>query len=98
MGSPDYMAPEVLVNNNSGYGLAVDYWSVGCILFEMLCGKLLYKTCLILKKGYPPFTAPTNDEVWINVFHWKKVLERPCYEGDDEEFNLTDEGWNLIQW
>ncbi|KAJ3260726.1 hypothetical protein HK104_006861 [Borealophlyctis nickersoniae] len=83
VGSPDYMAPEVLVNNGKGYGLAVDYWSIGCILFECLA-------------GYPPFTAPTTDDVWVNVYHWDKVLERPIYTGDDAEFNLSDDAWNLI--
>ncbi|KAJ3290333.1 hypothetical protein HK104_006852 [Borealophlyctis nickersoniae] len=36
VGSPDYMAPEVLLQNGKGYGLEVDYWSAGCILFECL--------------------------------------------------------------
>ncbi|KAI9202119.1 kinase-like domain-containing protein [Polychytrium aggregatum] len=83
VGSPDYMAPEVLANNNQGYGLAVDYWSVGCIMFECL-------------SGFPPFTAPTTDDVWVNVYHWQRVLERPVYTGVDEEFNLTDDAWDLI--
>lgn len=39
VGSPDYMAPEVLMNDESGYDLSVDYWSLGCILYEMLSGK-----------------------------------------------------------
>jgi len=36
------------------------------------------------------------DEIWLNVFRWKQVLERPVYEGEDEEFNLSDEAWDLI--
>lgn len=35
-GTPDYMAPEVLVHR--GYGLAVDWWALGCFIFEMLTG------------------------------------------------------------
>lgn len=38
VGSPDYMAPEVLSNQEKGYGLEVDYWSVGCMMFECLAG------------------------------------------------------------
>nr|KAJ3420458.1 hypothetical protein HK105_005650 [Polyrhizophydium stewartii] len=83
VGSPDYMAPEVLVTSPKGYDFTVDYWSLGCILFECLC-------------GYPPFTASTTDDVWLNVYHWKKVLERPVYVGEDEEFNLTDCAWDLV--
>lgn len=47
--------------------------------------------------GYPPFTASTNDEVWVNVYHYQKVLERPWYEGDDIEFNFSDFAWDLIK-
>lgn len=84
VGSPDYMAPEVLlIQNGRGYNLAVDYWSIGCILFECLA-------------GFPPFTAPTSDDVWVNVYHWQKVLERPVYSGEDEEFNFTDGAWDLV--
>lgn len=41
VGSPDYMAPEVLTRSDEGYDHAVDYWSLGCILFEGLCGILI---------------------------------------------------------
>lgn len=77
------MAPEILTHSDLGYDFRVDYWSLGCILYECL-------------SGFPPFNGSSNDEIWVNVFHWKKVLERPVYEGEDQEFNLPDEGWDLI--
>lgn len=36
-GTPDYMAPEVVTYK--GYGLAVDHWSLGVVLFEMVAGR-----------------------------------------------------------
>lgn len=35
-GTPEYLAPEVL--NRSGHGTAVDWWSLGALLYEMLTG------------------------------------------------------------
>eukprot|EP00123_Amoebidium_parasiticum_P001031 comp12009_c0_seq1/m.6699 comp12009_c0_seq1/g.6699 ORF comp12009_c0_seq1/g.6699 comp12009_c0_seq1/m.6699 type:complete len:502 (-) comp12009_c0_seq1:268-1773(-) len=82
VGSPDYMAPEMLMNE--GYDLLVDYWSIGCIFFEFLA-------------AFPPFGAPTIDEIWVNVYHWQEVLERPTYSGGDSEFNMSNDAWDLIQ-
>ena len=39
-GTPEYIAPEILLSK--GHGRGVDYWSFGILLFEMLA-------------GYPPF-------------------------------------------
>jgi serine/threonine protein kinase len=37
-GTSEYMAPEMIAR--SGYGKAVDWWSLGVLFFEMLTGKL----------------------------------------------------------
>ena len=58
-GSLKYMAPEVLTEQNTDARPAIDVWSMGCILFAMLCGEL-------------PFTGKTVGEVTEKI---KKVFK-----------------------
>ncbi|KAF7235341.1 RAC-beta serine/threonine-protein kinase [Varanus komodoensis] len=37
-GTPEYLAPEVLEDND--YGRAVDWWGLGVVMYEMMCGRL----------------------------------------------------------
>lgn len=37
-GTIDYLAPEILRQNGDGYGFCVDWWSVGVLAYELLCG------------------------------------------------------------
>ncbi|XP_032292637.1 RAC serine/threonine-protein kinase isoform X1 [Drosophila virilis] len=37
-GTPEYLAPEVLDDND--YGRAVDWWGTGVVMYEMICGRL----------------------------------------------------------
>lgn len=37
-GTPEYLAPEVLEDND--YGRPVDWWGVGVVMYEMICGHL----------------------------------------------------------
>ncbi|CAG9940700.1 unnamed protein product [Clonostachys rosea f. rosea IK726] len=79
VGSPDYMAPEVL--RGEEYDYTVDYWSLGCMLFEALT-------------GFPPFAGASPDETWRNLKHWKEVLKRPVWE--DPNYFLSNRTWNFI--
>jgi serine/threonine protein kinase len=82
VGSPDYMAPEVL--RGKPYTYSVDYWSLGCIFFEFLA-------------GFPPFSGGTPEETWTNLKNWTKVLRRPEYDKpEDLIFNLTDIAWDAV--
>ncbi|KAF9124171.1 hypothetical protein BGW39_008402 [Mortierella sp. 14UC] len=82
VGSANYMAPEIL--SSQGYDYGMDYWSLGSILFEFLC-------------GYSPFQAEDTRQTCVNEWHWRRVLTRPAYDTKENlEFNLTDEAWDLV--
>uniref|UniRef100_H3DP77 non-specific serine/threonine protein kinase n=1 Tax=Tetraodon nigroviridis TaxID=99883 RepID=H3DP77_TETNG len=62
VGTPNYIAPEVLLR--TGYTQLCDWWSVGVILYEMVVGQ-------------PPFLATTPLETQLKVINWKSTLHVP---------------------
>uniref|UniRef100_A0A1A8DFQ3 non-specific serine/threonine protein kinase n=1 Tax=Nothobranchius kadleci TaxID=1051664 RepID=A0A1A8DFQ3_NOTKA len=62
VGTPNYIAPEVLLR--TGYTQLCDWWSVGVILYEMVVGQ-------------PPFLASTPLETQLKVINWKSTLHIP---------------------
>jgi len=68
-GTPDYLAPEII--QSKGYGKAVDWWSMGVLMFEMCAGFppffdedhiKLYGKIMAGKVKYPShFSSPLKD-------------------------------------
>lgn len=79
VGSPDYMALEVV--EGRPYDYTIDYWALGCMLFETLA-------------GYTPFSGASTDETYHNLKRWKQTLRRPRYE--DGRYVFSDRTWNFI--
>uniref|UniRef100_A0A665UL76 Serine/threonine-protein kinase PLK3 n=1 Tax=Echeneis naucrates TaxID=173247 RepID=A0A665UL76_ECHNA len=48
-GTPNYLAPEVL--NRQGHGIESDVWSLGCVMYTLMCGSPPFET-LDLKETY----------------------------------------------
>uniref|UniRef100_A0A674CDW1 Serine/threonine-protein kinase PLK n=1 Tax=Salmo trutta TaxID=8032 RepID=A0A674CDW1_SALTR len=48
-GTPNYLAPEVL--NRQGHGTESDIWSLGCVMYTLMCGNPPFET-LDLKETY----------------------------------------------
>jgi serine/threonine protein kinase len=51
-GTPEYLAPEIIMN--SGHNHGVDWWAMGVLLFEMLT-------------GFPPFYDPVPYEIYRKI-------------------------------
>uniref|UniRef100_A0A6I8N5Y4 Citron Rho-interacting kinase n=1 Tax=Ornithorhynchus anatinus TaxID=9258 RepID=A0A6I8N5Y4_ORNAN len=68
IGTPDYMAPEVLtVMNGDGkgtHGPECDWWSLGVIAYEMIYGK-------------SPFTEGTSAKTFNNIANFQRFLKFP---------------------
>jgi RAC serine/threonine-protein kinase len=61
-GTPEYLAPEIL--NRQGHGRAVDWWSLGALLYEMLT-------------GLPPFYCRDREKLFEKIR--KSELNYPRY-------------------
>ncbi|CAN8177083.1 unnamed protein product [Coccothraustes coccothraustes] len=66
-GTPEYLAPEVLEDND--YGRAVDWWGLGVVMYEMLCGRLpfynqdherLFELILLEELRFPRSLGPES--------------------------------------
>ncbi|KAF2147714.1 hypothetical protein K461DRAFT_272405 [Myriangium duriaei CBS 260.36] len=75
VGTPDYLAPETI--SGVGQDEMSDWWSLGCILFEALY-------------GFPPFHAPTPDQVFQNI------LARNIHWPEPDEDMASEEAKDLI--
>ncbi|XP_056906564.1 rhodopsin kinase grk7-b isoform X3 [Takifugu flavidus] len=106
-GTTGYMAPEILRQEN--YGMSVDWWSVGCSIYEMVAARLPFKdfkekvqneevTRRTLeddcKFQHSDFDAPVKD--LISHFLKKKVQNRlGCRSGDDPRNHVFFKGINF---
>lgn len=65
-GTPEYMAPEIILSK--GYGKAVDWWSFGVLIYEMMA-------------GFPPFFSKETIRVYEKIALGK--FKFPAHFRDD---------------
>lgn len=106
-GTPEYLAPELVYGK--GHGKGVDYWAVGVLIYEMLCGTSPFadesndqmKICKKIVKGRYTFPAWIRDKEAkdiINKLLTQKVTSRlGCKKGGVKEI-LTHKWFAPIDW
>ncbi|EEB05255.1 AGC protein kinase Ppk18 [Schizosaccharomyces japonicus yFS275] len=76
VGTPDYLAPETI--QGSSQDDMVDWWAVGCVIFE----------CLF---GYPPFHADSPEKIFKNIVsHSILWPDRDDFEYGPEIYDLLN--------
>ncbi len=62
-GTPEYLAPELVLNK--GHGQGVDHWALGCLLYELLAGRT-------------PFQHNDQQKMFEKIIHAKNHLRFPA--------------------
>ena len=91
-GTPEYIAPEIL--NRQGHGRAVDWWSLGALLYEMITGlppfycqdrERLFEKIRKSELHYPPSVLMPAKEVLIGLLTKDPVRRLGSGPTDAEE-------------
>jgi len=83
VGSPEYMSPEVTSGRHLGgsyYGEEIDWWSLGCVFFEMIFGA-------------PPFSGDSPEELFLEIDLWSQKL--PKIFEENRQY-LSDDCYSLL--
>jgi NIMA (never in mitosis gene a)-related kinase len=81
IGTPYYMSPEIM--NNKKYNSKTDIWSLGCILFELIClklpfeGKSMKQLCQNILHGSPIITPSTQYSLLLRELVKELLLKNP---------------------
>lgn len=93
IGTPEYCAPEVLKGEN--YGSMADWWSLGCVTFDLLTGN-------------PPFTGNNHKSIMNRVLkekpkypfyvtsESKELLNKLLNKNPNKRFDVDNE-WNKFE-
>ncbi|OMJ96378.1 hypothetical protein SteCoe_134 [Stentor coeruleus] len=99
IGTPHYMAPEVILGK--GYGVSADYWSLGIMIYEFICGGVpfgesesdsyaIYEKVLEGKISYANYAKPTADS--------KKFIEQMLSRNPALRSGGSIEGLKMHPW
>lgn len=88
-GSPEYASPEMF--SREGHNVMTDWWSLGVVLYEMLCGspafynrdqKRMYELCNISEVKFPEKIVVNGEERPLRISEYAKDLIKKLLETD----------------
>ena len=95
-GTPDYMAPEVVLTQ--GHDKTADYWAFGVLLYEMLCGGTPFES-ITQKRTFEKIvnsakflTFPTNFDS-----HFKSLIRRLMHPKASLRIGALQNGFNDLK-
>ncbi|XP_072345943.1 RAC-alpha serine/threonine-protein kinase isoform X2 [Scyliorhinus torazame] len=103
-GTPEYLAPEVLEDND--YGRAVDWWGLGVVMYEMMCGRLpfynqdhekLFELILMEEIRFPRTLSPEAKSLLSGLLK-KDPKQRLGGGYDDAKEIMQDKFFTGIEW
>uniref|UniRef100_A0A672RIP9 non-specific serine/threonine protein kinase n=1 Tax=Sinocyclocheilus grahami TaxID=75366 RepID=A0A672RIP9_SINGR len=103
-GTPEYLAPEVLEDND--YGRAVDWWGLGVVMYEMMCGRLpfynqdherLFELILMEEIRFPRNLSPEAKALLAGLLK-KDPKQRLGGGPDDAKEVMTHKFFSSMNW
>eukprot|EP01134_Creolimax_fragrantissima_P000613 CFRG0613T1 len=103
-GTPEYMAPEVL--QQKGYGPAVDWWTIGVLLYEMITGlppfydentNQMYQKILFAELKFPQGVSREATSI-IEMLLARNPLQRLGHGPTGSQDIIDHEFFQSIQW
>jgi len=103
-GTPEYLAPEIILNK--GHGRAVDWWTLGILLYEMLVGRTpfranaiiqLYDKILAGKLEFPPHVDPRAKDLISKLLQIDKMKRLGNLKGGAEDVKIH-EWFTGVDW
>ena len=93
-GTVQYLAPEIL--GEEGYNTAVDWWSLGCIFYEMLVGKFPFRFQKDGKLNSEVYKKPIRYPSYLDI-KAKDLISKLLENDPSKRLGSGENGWEKVK-